>query len=83
MLRGGGRPCVDVVVAESVARTGESDDVGVVGHAVDHGGGFDLVAEYFAHRKKARFEVRMIGAVSYRRATSWKNRWATSPRKGR
>lgn len=46
MLSRGGR--VDLGVFETVAGALESDDVGVVDDAVDHGRGDDLIAKYVA-----------------------------------
>ena len=48
VLGSGGGQRVDSGVAESVAAALEGDDFGVVDDAVDHCGGYDLVAEHVA-----------------------------------
>lgn len=54
-----GGDAAEVSVFDAVAVSFECDDFGVVHESVDHGRGYDVVAEYFAQRPKGLFDVTM------------------------
>ena len=59
----GGHP-PEVAVAEPVAVALEGDDLGVVDEPVDHGGGYDGIAEDHAQRPNGLLLVTMTEARS-------------------
>jgi hypothetical protein len=52
-----------------------------VDESVDHGRGYDVVAEYFA-LANGLLEVTISEALSLRQESSWKNKLAASGSKG-